>query len=215
MPYTIAWNEAFPVGGSAANLIWQFIQNKQVAIRERLDDVFGTGGGAASLTVVTEDYKLAVIKMGAVTTPESLIIPGATAFTIRNAADDQNNLRVLDSGDTAVRGYLTVDAAAAGTRLAATVAASTSLDLSAANAHFIVLDTNITTLNLNNPRAGGYYVLEVEQAGVGNRTIAWPASIRWSGVTPVISAGVGDKDIFSFYYNGTVFFGCVVGQAYP
>ena len=50
--------------------------------------------------------------------------------------------------------------------------------------------------------------LKVTQGGSGSYTITWPASVKWSlGITPTLSTGVGEIDIFTFWYDGTNYFG--------
>lgn len=56
--------------------------------------------------------------------------------------------------------------------------------------------------------------LYLTQDGTGNRTVTWPASVRWSGGTaPTISTGAADIDILVFetINGGAVWFGSLVG----
>jgi hypothetical protein len=51
-------------------------------------------------------------------------------------------------------------------------------------------------------------VLKVVQDATGTRLVTWPGTVQWpGGVAPTLSTGVNDVDIFTFYYDGTNYFG--------
>lgn len=205
MAYTVAWNEAIPAGTSAAALIWQFIQNDKIAVRERIDSIFGTSG-ATSLDTA-DPYLPLLIKLSGSAT--SKIIPGATSLSLRNAADSADNLLIADAGTATIRGR------ASSTRVTVTTAATTVVDLNGGNSFFLNLTASITTLTLNNPVAGAFYTFEIKQSGAGSFTVAWPASVKWpSGAAPTLTTTTGRTDVLSFYYNGTNFVGVVAGLNY-
>jgi hypothetical protein len=197
MAYTVAWNEAFPAGTNAASLIWEYIQDDKTAVRERIDSIFGTSG-STSFTANVFPYK--PISLNLAGGPTSRIIPGATSLSLRNAADDADNVLITDAGSVTIRG------GASAARRVATVAATTSIDLSTGNSFYLELGVSITTLTLTNPRAGMFYVFEIKQTGAGSFTIAWPAEFEWpSDVAPTLTTTTGKTDIISAYYNGTKF----------
>lgn len=207
MPYTVTWDEAYPAGVSTAGLIWEYIQEDKIAVRERIDSIFGTSGFTSFANADPYLPISLTLKGGAL----SRIIPGPTSFSVRNTDNTQDNLLVEDDGDVTTRGTLRVLKAATAARIVHLATATTPLDLSLGNSHTIELVANITTLTLDNPVAGGCYVIHVEQAG--SFTLAWPASIKWvGGVAPVVSSGGPKIDVFSFWYDGTDFFGTIVGQ---
>ena len=86
--------------------------------------------------------------------------------------------------------------------------ASMTIDWNAGNVQAVTLTGSITTLNLNNPVAGGRYLLEIKQGGAGSFTIAWPGSVVWPSATaPTLTVTVGQTDIITLYYNGTNYAG--------
>jgi hypothetical protein len=75
---------------------------------------------------------------------------------------------------------------------------------------------NIVDLTLVNPNViltltthvVGTYIIKVTQGGVGNCTITWPASVKWTlGVAPTLSTAVGKVDIITLFHDGTNFYG--------
>jgi hypothetical protein len=58
------------------------------------------------------------------------------------------------------------------------------------------------------------FTLNVTQDGTGNRTIAWPAGVKWAGnEAPTLSTGAADVDTFVFLHiTGTVYYGFTAGQ---
>lgn len=74
--------------------------------------------------------------------------------------------------------------------------------------HTATEDTEIQ--NPTNAQAGGTYLLIFVQDSTA-RSITFDTSYKWpDGVTPTVSAGSGDIDVFSFVYDGTNMLG--VGQ---
>jgi hypothetical protein len=205
MPYTVAWNEAIPAGTSAANQIATFITNDKIAVRERIDSVFGTSG-ATSLDTADPYLPTSLTLKGA---SQSKIIPGSISLNIRDTADARDNLLVTDVGAVTIHGR-----ASAG-RVSPTVAATTSVDLNTANSIYLEMTVSITTLTLTNPVAGAFYTFEIKQTGAGSFTVAWPAAVKWSsGVAPTLTTTTGKTDVVSFYYNGTSYVGVVAGLNY-
>lgn len=67
------------------------------------------------------------------------------------------------------------------------------------------------TLTFTAPSGPCSLVLKVLNSGAA-RTITWPAAVKWpSGVTPSPS-GSTKVDIYSFFYDGTNYYGAMVGD---
>jgi len=80
-----------------------------------------------------------------------------------------------------------------------------TIDFNNANCQLITLTANCT-LSINNPQAGGRYILEIKQDATGSRTVTWPSNVQWSNATPpTLTATAGQTDIVTLYYNGTNF----------
>jgi hypothetical protein len=91
--------------------------------------------------------------------------------------------------------------------------ATITVDLSLGAVHKVTLGGN-RTIAFSNPREGQSFMLLVKQDGTGNRTLVWP-TVKWSDVTtPVLSTTAARVDIFAFFYDGTDYFGTIVGQNY-
>lgn len=59
----------------------------------------------------------------------------------------------------------------------------------------------------------GTYVLYVIQGGTGSYNITWNSVFKWpGGVAPTLSTAVGRRDIFTFIYDGTNFYGSYIND---
>jgi hypothetical protein len=81
---------------------------------------------------------------------------------------------------------------------------SKTIDLNNGNAQSVTLTGLNVTLTITNAQAGGRYLLELVQDGVGSRVVIWPANVRWSGgVAPTLTTTATYRDIITFYSDGT------------
>lgn len=68
------------------------------------------------------------------------------------------------------------------------------------------------TFTFANPQVGGTYILIVKQDGTGTRTVTWP-TIKWAGGSaPTLTTTINKADIVGIVYDGTDYFGVIVGQ---
>ena len=91
-----------------------------------------------------------------------------------------------------------------------------TVDFDNGNAQIINLSdaTGDVTLTFINAHSGTSYVIKVIQDSAVARDIVWPANVKWAGgVVPVVSAANDSEDIFTFYFDGSAFYGSV-GQNY-
>jgi len=123
----------------------------------------------------------------------------------------------IDRADKVTKKSTLQDYAEKQTDVAAT--ATTTLDIEDGNVFKLTQDTNITTLNFDNPSPSGnacsFTIIRVKDNSGTARTIAWPAAVKWAngGVAPVLSSSANAVDIFSFVTidAGTTWYGFVGG----
>jgi hypothetical protein len=93
-------------------------------------------------------------------------------------------------------------------------AATITFDMSTSNLHNVTLG-GARTLSVSNVSTGQAFVIILKQDGSGSRTVTWFSSIKWAnGIVPTLTTTAGRWDIFSFLWDGTQYFGSIVGQAY-
>jgi hypothetical protein len=72
----------------------------------------------------------------------------------------------------------------------------------------LLLDDDVSTLNITNAVNGTIYTLIFKQDAVGEHEITWPGTVKWPfSVVPLFTTGPNDENIASFYYDGTDFYG--------
>jgi hypothetical protein len=87
--------------------------------------------------------------------------------------------------------------------------ATTTLDLSTGNVLTVNLSANITSISLSNPAVGTYLVKFI-QDGTGNRTVAFPATWKWSGGTvPTVTPAANKTDIVTLIYDGSTYYAAI------
>ena len=92
---------------------------------------------------------------------------------------------------------------------------STGLTISLANGTIQILTlTATTTLTMPTAVAGKSFVIYLKQDGTGSRTVTW-TTVKWPGGTaPTITSTASKMDIYSFFSDGTNWYGVTVGQNY-
>jgi len=92
---------------------------------------------------------------------------------------------------------------------------STAYTISLAAGSFQVLTlTGNATITMPTATAGKSFILLLKQDGTGSRTITW-STVKWpAGTAPTITSTASKQDIFSFFADGTNWYGTTVGQNY-
>ena len=86
-----------------------------------------------------------------------------------------------------------------------------TIDWTLGNKSKVTLTDN-ATLTFTAPPGPTNLVLRVVQDAFGLKTVIWPGTVLWpAGVDPTLSTGAGDIDVFTFYFDGTNYYG---GYAY-
>lgn len=74
--------------------------------------------------------------------------------------------------------------------------------------------TNSATLTMPTATAGKSFIVYLKQDGTGSRTVTW-STVKWSGgTTPTVTSTASKMDIYSFFSDGTNWYGVAVGQNY-
>lgn len=78
----------------------------------------------------------------------------------------------------------------------------------------IITLTGNATITMPTATSGKSFIMYLKQDGTGSRTVTW-STVKWAGGTaPTITSTASRQDIFSFFSDGTNWFGVVVGQNY-
>lgn len=94
------------------------------------------------------------------------------------------------------------------------------IDFTKANAFEVILTENVSSMRLINPppvKQTGSIIIFVIQDEIGGWSLAWPASVMWSGgVAPSVSTTPNTKDIYALMTTdaGTTWYGFVSGQMF-
>ena len=68
----------------------------------------------------------------------------------------------------------------------------------------VTLDQTTCTFTFSNPVNGMVYLLKIPQTAAC--TVTWPGNVKWPGSSPTLS-GSSKTDVFTFYYDGTSYWG--------
>lgn len=78
----------------------------------------------------------------------------------------------------------------------------------------IITLTGNATITMPTATSGKSFIMYLKQDGTGSRTVTW-STVKWAGGTaPTITSTASKQDIFSFFSDGSSWFGVVVGQNY-
>lgn len=74
--------------------------------------------------------------------------------------------------------------------------------------------TGSPTITMPTVAAGKSFIIILAQDGTGGRTVTWSTVIWPGGTAPTITSTANKRDIFSFFSDGTSWYGVTVGQNY-
>jgi len=74
--------------------------------------------------------------------------------------------------------------------------------------------TGNATVTMPAASAGKSFIILLRQDATGGRTVTW-STVNWASATaPTITSTASKQDIFSFFSDGTSWYGCTLGQNY-
>jgi len=71
-----------------------------------------------------------------------------------------------------------------------------------------------TTISMPTAVAGKSFIIMLKQDGTGSRTVAWSTVVWPGGTAPTVTTTASKQDIYSFFSDGTNWYGVTVGQNY-
>jgi len=96
-----------------------------------------------------------------------------------------------------------------------TANSSTAITLALTNGTVqIITLTGNATITMPTATSGKSFILLLKQDGTGSRTVTW-STVKWpAGTAPTITSTASKQDIFSFFADGTNWYGVTVSQNY-
>ena len=78
----------------------------------------------------------------------------------------------------------------------------------------IITLTGNATITMPTATSGKSFIMYLKQDATGSRTVTW-STVKWAGGTaPTITSTASRQDIYSFFADGTNWYGVIVGQNY-
>lgn len=96
-----------------------------------------------------------------------------------------------------------------------TANSSTAITLALTNGTVqIITLTGNATITMPSAVSGKSFIMFLKQDATGSRTVTW-TTVKWAGGTaPTITSTASRQDIYSFFSDGTNWYGVTVGQNY-
>ena len=88
-----------------------------------------------------------------------------------------------------------------------------TINLSNGTFQYITLTGN-ATITMPTAAAGKSFILLLAQDATGSRTVTWSTVVWPGGTAPTITSTASKKDLYSFFSDGTNWYGVTVGQNY-
>lgn len=159
--------------------------------------VAGGGTGAGTLTGILKGNGTSAFT--AVTAPSGTIVGTTDTQTLTN-----KTLTTPVLTNPTVTNYVE-------TPYSANSSTAITLDLANGTVQIITLTGN-ATVTMPTATSGKSFIMFLKQDATGSRTITW-STVKWAGgTTPTITGTASRQDIFSFFADGTNWYGTVVGQ---
>lgn len=90
-------------------------------------------------------------------------------------------------------------------------AATITFNMATSPIHNVTLGGN-RTLAVSNVATSQAFIVILKQDGTGSRTVTWWSGIKWVNATvPTLTTTANRYDIFAFIYDGTNYYGSIIG----
>ncbi len=162
------------------------------------------GTGVGTLTGIVKGNGTSA--MTAVTAPSGAIVGDTDTQTLTNKTLTSPTINTGVLSNPTVTNYVE-------TPFTANSSTAITLALTNGTVQIITLTGN-ATITMPTATSGKSFIMLLKQDATGSRTVTW-STVKWAGGTnPTITATASRQDIYSFFADGTNWYGVVVGQNY-
>jgi len=223
------------VSGEKATVVWNGSDFVKIAstVITNLTGTLGVANGGTGLTSGTSGGVLAFTASGTIASSGALaanaivigggagVAPSTTTTgtgvltAVGNAVNATGGLVTVDGSATLTNKTLTNPTVTNYTETLYTANTSTAITVSLANGTVQQLTlTGNATITMPTATAGKSFVIMLKQDGTGGRTVTWSTVVWPGGTAPTITSTASKQDIFSFFSDGTNWYGATIGQSY-